>query len=138
MLKTKIKPENSQIIDALLDLKQRKCKARLLSYRDILEASMIAESLLEPILAKQHRQNIMAIVMPFYEEIKPHYAGTPEHTECLIQRGRKDWYIMSVDRAKAIRKGSSKVEILTHSLQRKHSNIIQKVTKNLSGNSITI
>lgn len=134
MNEIKVVPENALWIDQILCDRQQDCKARLLNYKAIEEGVLIAESILENILSKQYRQNVLAIIRPSYPAFNPYYRGTPEHTECLVRRGKKYWYITGLDRAKAVRKGSVKVEIIKSSLTKKHHHILEHVTKNLGEN----
>ncbi|MEI4550339.1 hypothetical protein [Pseudoalteromonas spongiae] len=126
-----ITPENAQIIDEYFAQLQAGCTTRTLSYMDLAEASRIAESMLERLLRKQSRQNILALVKPKYMAFKPEYRGVPEHTQCYIKRGRKYWYLSSIMRTKADRSGSYKVEIIENTLNTKHDEIIRYVTNDL-------
>jgi len=135
MKKANIIPENSYLIDKWLADFQLGFKVRKLRYSDLEDASKIAESILNGLLKKQSSQNVCAVVKPKYPEFEPEYPGIPTHTECYIRRGRKHWYITSMVRTKANRGGSSKVEIIRESLNNKHDEIINYVTKNLIRNS---
>jgi hypothetical protein len=131
MMKLSIKPKNSYGIDMILDKYQEGLEVRMMSYDYLKKGVDIAESMLDGLLKKQSRQNICAVVKPKYERFKPEYPYMPVHTECHIRRGRKDWYITSIVRAKAHRGGSSRVEIIRESLNNKHDEIINFVTKDL-------
>lgn len=132
MRKISITPENAYLIDLYLAQLQVGCSERTLSYKDLAEASKIAESILEGMIKKQSRQNIIAVVKPKYCAFKPEYRGVPAHTQCYIKRGRKHWYLSSMMRTKANRSGSSKVEIVKESLKTKYDDILSYVTKNLA------
>jgi hypothetical protein len=130
-MKLSIEPKNSYRIDMILAELQKGCEVRMLSYDYLKEAVGIAESILDGLLGKHNRQNVSAIVKPKYERFKPEYPFKPFHTECHIRRGRKEWYILSIHRIEANRSGSSKVEIIRESLNNKHDEIINFVTKDL-------
>lgn len=132
MQQISIIPENAKIIDSYISQLEAGCKVRTLRYKDLEEASKIAESILEGLLRKQSRQNILALVKPKYMAFKPEYRGVPAHTQCYIKRGRKNWYLSSIMRTKADRSGSTKVEIDKESLKAKYDDILSYVTKNLA------
>lgn len=132
----RISPENSDIIDALLNNIQKGCDARLLTYDDLEKSARIAESLLEKILRKQHRQNVYAHITPEYDAFSPYYRGTPEHTHCLIRRGEKLWYVSNIEREKANRAGSCRVHIDRISLEPKHYKILEFITSDLQSNIV--
>lgn len=132
----KMVPENDGKIKALLKKTQIGCTARLLTLNELKKSLEVAELILDKILKKQSRQNIKAWVRPKYGEFSATYWGSPEHTQCCIRRGRKYWFIQNIERAKAIRSGSSFVEIDNNSLEYKHGDIVSYVTKNLTGNQV--
>jgi hypothetical protein len=133
-MKLNIETKNAYEIDMILDKFQEKLEVRMMSYDYLKKGVDIAESILDGLLKKQSRQNICAVVKPKYERFKPEYPYIPVHTECHIRRGRKGWYITSIVRAKAHRGGSSRVEIIRESLNSKHDEIINFVTKDLKRN----
>ena len=134
MRKISITPDNAYLIDQYFAQLQAGCSARTLTYLDLEEASNIAESILERLLRKQSRQNVLALVKPKYKAFKPEYRGVPQHTQCYMKRGQKHWYLTIMMRTKADRSGSYKVEIVKDSLANKHIDIVKFVTKDLTSN----
>lgn len=127
----KVVQSNAYLIDIILSELQCGCRTRLLSYSDIQLSTEIAESLLAKVINKQQRQNVEATVTPSYEAFSPYYRGNPFHTQCIIRRGAKSWYVSNFARVKANRAGSCKVDIDVKSLVKKQSSIFEFVTKNL-------
>lgn len=127
----KVVQSNAYLIDIILSELQCGCRTRLLSYDDIQLSTEIAESLLAKVINKQQMQNVEATVTPSYEAFSPYYRGNPFHTQCIIRRGAKSWYVSNFARVKANRAGSCKVDIDVKSLVKKQSSIFEFVTKNL-------
>lgn len=134
----KITPDNSALINNILFGIQNGCRERLLTYNDIEYSTEIAESMLESLLRKQHRQNVKALVTPEYDAFSPLYRGKPEHTQCLIHRGAKFWYASEFERAKASRAGSYRVSVDTASLESKKDHIYDYVTGKLYSDHVVI
>lgn len=132
----KIVPENASLIDTLLNEVQRGCSKRLLSYEDIKFSSEIAESILDKLLKKQHRQNITALVAQEYDPFSYNYRGRPEHTQCTIRRGAKHWYVSNIKRTDASRKGGFRASIDLGSLECKKDHIYEFATNGLHSDHI--
>lgn len=132
----KVIPENASLINNILFGIQNGCSERLLSYQDIEFSSEIAESILENLLGKQHRQNVEALVTLDYDPFSPWYRGKPEHTQCVIRRKAKFWYASRFERAKANRAGSFRVSIDLNSLECKKDHIYEFATNGLRSDHI--
>ena len=135
-LEFKITPENSYLIDNILAGIQKGCSKRLLCYEEIQKSAEIAESLIERILNKKNRQNVCALVTPDYNEFPIYYRGTPYHTQCVIRRGSKHWYVSEFERVKANRAGSFRVTVDTESLKVKKDSIFECVTQDLRSDHV--
>lgn len=131
MIEVKITPQNRVIIENILTAVHSKSNVRTLDYDDIEHAAGLAEELLDKILSKQKRQNVRAIVRPFYEAFSCNYRGVPTHTESTIKRGFDGWYISDVSRKVANRSGSPQVAIVVDSLREKIDNIFSYTTSDL-------
>ncbi|KPV94804.1 hypothetical protein AN214_03105 [Pseudoalteromonas sp. P1-9] len=135
MIEVKITSKNRVIIENILIAVQSKSNVRTLNYDDLEHAAGLAEELLDKIISKQKRQNVRAIVKPFYEPMSCNYRGVPTHTESTIRRGSDGWYISDVSRKVADRSGSQKVSIVVDSLREKVDNIFSYVTRELIASS---
>jgi len=136
MIEIQITPDNENLIKKALKAIQQSSYTKLLRYSDIVEAVKIAESMLIPVLKKQDRQNVRALVSPKYPPFSASYRGFPTHTQCCIRRGKKDWYMYDIARTHAIRAGSYNVVIDLKSLEAKHGAIVNYVTHSLKGDTI--
>ena len=127
----KVNQFNAERIEALLNLSQQATWERGLKFSDVYLAVGIAESMLDNIIDKLNRQNIVAIIRPEHDAYSINYRGTPYETICKIKRKKDGWYLTKVQRVTASRRGSFKVEIDPDSIVAKTEKIIKYLSNNL-------
>jgi hypothetical protein len=127
----KIDQFNAERIDAQINLFQQATWERELRFNDLYLAIELAESMLDNIIDKLNRQNIVAIIRPEHDAYSINYRGDPEETICKIKRKKDGWYLTKVQRVTASRKGSFKVEIDQDSIVAKTEKIIKYLSNSL-------
>jgi len=130
-IEIKISQFNAERIEAQLNLFQQATWERELKYNDIYLAIELAESMLDNVIDKLNRQNIVAIIRPEHDAYSINYRGDPEETICKIKRKKDGWYLTKVQRVTASRRGSFKVEIEQDSIIAKTDKIIKYLSTNL-------
>jgi hypothetical protein len=130
-IQIKVKEFNAKEIEDEIELIQKTTQKRELGYSDLYSATELAESMLDNILDKLNRQNIIATVRPVSSAYSINYRGDPEETICKIKRKKDGWYLINVQRVKASRKGSFRVEIDQRSIVEKTEKIIKYLSSNL-------
>lgn len=130
-IEIKVDQLNAECIEEQLNLLQQGTWERQLKYSDVYSATLLADIMLDNIIGKLNRQNIIAIVKPAFDPYTINYRGLPKETRCKIKRKKDGWYLIKVERVIANRRGSFRLEIDKNSIVNKTEDIIKYLSNSL-------